>query len=380
MPHFNTFIVLLLCHTLTAQTISLTEIAALPSQIGESSGLIYTNNGTLWTHNDGGNSSELFAFSSIGAYERTLTINALNNDWEDLAQDAQQNVYIGDFGNNANNRIDLTIYKMAPPDIISSTTTSPIGVIQFHFPDQTVFPPSDRWKNFDVEAFIAAGDSLYLFTKNRTVPYSSITKLYRIPQAPGNYTAQLIDSFDTTEPNASFIFSVTGADISPDGKSLVLCAAHKLWLFTNFPRRDFFKGDVQELSFDIFTQKEGVCFGNDGHTLYLSDEHNSTLGGGKLYHTDIANYLATTSVTSALMKDVSFKLHRQDEQCEVILTLAKDTKLRLMRTNLAGQQKLLLKETTLTAGTHRIAWTNEETEFVSLYINNQLVKTEKISY
>lgn len=68
---------------------------------------------TAGAHNDSGNAT---AFSEInpesGLVIRTITpTGAHNRDWEDAASTGDT-LFIGDFGNNSNNRTDLGIYSI----------------------------------------------------------------------------------------------------------------------------------------------------------------------------------------------------------------------------------------------------------------------------
>ena len=88
------------------------QIASLPAILNESSGLENAGSGEFWSHNDKGGNPELYRFDTLGMLEQTLRItNASNVDWEDMTIDDAGNIYIGDFGNNNNERTDLKIYK-----------------------------------------------------------------------------------------------------------------------------------------------------------------------------------------------------------------------------------------------------------------------------
>lgn len=265
--------------SLFAQTLSLREVCSLSDSVKETSGLLYAKAGRFWTHNDSGDAPFLYEVDSTGALLRKIRIkNAQHIDWEELTSDEHQNIYVGDFGNNANNRRDLCIYKISSPDD-SSTTEAEAERISFRYPDQSAYPPADSLKDFDLEAFFYYKDSLYLFSKNRTNPPSGWTKRYRISARPGDYVAELLDSFQTGQSHV--IWSITSADISPDGKQVVLLSADKLWWFHDFKGSDFFGGKVQRFSLATFSQKEAICF-QDSEKLWISDERN-LLGGGKLY-------------------------------------------------------------------------------------------------
>ena len=74
----------------------------------------------IWTLEDSGNANEIYGLNfENGAIEKTLTIeNTENIDWEDITKDKEGNLYIGDFGNNDNERKDLCIYKMDKKSVI----------------------------------------------------------------------------------------------------------------------------------------------------------------------------------------------------------------------------------------------------------------------
>ena len=199
---------------------------------------------------------------------------------QESTRDAAGNYYLGDFGNNANDRTNLRIYKIPDPDTLSANTIIP-QLITFRFEDQLLFPPDSANMNFDCEAMFHFQDSLYLFSKNRGT--SMFCKMYRLPDVPGDYVAELVDSFNVGT-------WVTSADISPSGDRMVLLSESRLWLFSNITDADFFGGNAQMFSM-YFSQKEAVVFVDDS-TLYLTDEYFSLLGnGGNLYRIDLNSVL-----------------------------------------------------------------------------------------
>ncbi len=276
----------------SAQTAEMYEIADVPGIANETSGLELNNPNRLYTHNDSGGEPVIYCFDSLGTLLGTITIvNATNVDWEDLAQDAYGYIYIGDFGNNTNTRTDLKIYKIKNPDSIVTDTVS-AEIIYFSYEDQTEFPPPSDRMNFDMEAMVVFGDSIYLFSKNRTSPFDGYTKLYSLPKTPGTYIANLVDSFQTGEL-VSESGQITSADISPDGSKLVLISYTTMWLFQNFVGSNFFSGDVIKLDLSVLSQTEAACFRSETE-LYLTDEVVIIWGipfGGNLYYVDISDHV-----------------------------------------------------------------------------------------
>lgn len=256
----------------------LQRIAVLPEKLNENSGMLLQND-TIWLHNDSGDNPTLYAYQlGKGLLLEQKIPNSKNIDWEDLTKDQEGNIYIGDFGNNRNQRQDLCIYKLKGDDLGTSEIGA-VELIKFHYPDQKKFPPAANFQHFDVEAMIAFQDDLYLFTKNRTKPNDGYIKLYRLPQEAGVYTAVLQDSFKIKR--GKFRKSVTSAAMSEDGKTLALLSMGKLRIFKDFEAADFFNAKIQKTYNLWFTQKEAVVFKTED-ILYLSDE-KSPLGKARIY-------------------------------------------------------------------------------------------------
>ncbi|MDG5799219.1 SdiA-regulated domain-containing protein [Marinilabiliaceae bacterium ANBcel2] len=244
----------------------------LPSVIPESSGLIVTQSGNIWTHNDSGNSNELFQIDSNGNLLRTLIVsNVRNIDWEDLAADRDGNIYICDTGNNDNDRRDLAIYRIPDPDTVEGDEITAL-VINISYEDQKEFPPLKERRNFCVEGVVWSNDSLYLFTKDRSEPLTGYTKMYAVPDKPSEYTLAPIDSLFIDENERHM--RVTGADINFKTGEMVLLTRSGILSFTNYPKGRFFEGDIKQYVFtNDIGQSEGIAF-YDSKTLYITSEED----------------------------------------------------------------------------------------------------------
>ncbi len=188
-----TTIVFLYFQQVTSQNLSPSTL--LENTISETSGLILLNN-RLITHNDSGNTAELYEIdSSSGLITRSLEItNTTNIDWEDITYDDMY-IYIGDFGNNSGDRQNLSIYRVLITDYLTaSSSVIADGVINFNYKEQIDFTPSPFATNFDAEALISIENNLYLFTKNWN---NFQTDIYRIPKIPGEYEIQKIATLNT---------------------------------------------------------------------------------------------------------------------------------------------------------------------------------------
>lgn len=283
----NTLIILVLsfaCVSTRPPGPEFKPVISLPDQLDECSGMISLGNGLYAGLNDSGNDAELFVFKlSDQPDTRTIKISgASNHDWEELTADSSY-VYISDTGNNSGNRKDLKIYRISKAELIQNDEVR-AEQISFYYPEQKKFEPSNK-HDFDCEAMISAGDSLYLFTKNRG---NSKTDLYSIPKTPGNYQAKYHDRFDA-------MGLITGADFrqTPVKNSLVLIGYtvegkgyHPFILyFPDVKNTAFFKGPVERFMFDGKLQTESISF-HDDRSVYITNEEEHG-DKGFVYQVDI---------------------------------------------------------------------------------------------
>lgn len=276
------------------------QLCSFPNVLEENSGMYISDPNSIWLHNDSGDSSYLYQVDTSGNLLSTLFIeNASHVDWEDLARDNSDNLYIGDFGNNNNDRQNLRIYKIPSPSSVSNDTIQ-AEIIEFSYDDQTAFPPADPLKNYDLEAFVWMNDSLYLFTKNRTNPYDGFTRLYKLPATQGTHIATFVDSFDTQQTTS--LLSITSASLSPSKDYLALLNGAQAWIFYDYTGSNFFDGQVATFNLGTVSQKEAIAFVSDS-LLYYSDE-KTFINGGNLYALDISSWLESLN-TSTSVQDVA---------------------------------------------------------------------------
>lgn len=268
--YFTSFILLFFSVSLLAQK----EIASLHKKNDEASALLCVDN-LFITLNDSGNKPILFVINKKGIIVNECKIsNAQNIDWEALAYDGNDRIFIGDFGNNNNDRKDLAIYTVSKTEVLEKKQTK-ASRISFSYPDQKEFPPADSLLYYDAEGFVFQSDSLFIFTKNRTVPFDGISKMYGLSLKD---TVQIAKVYPTIHLKATTWLedSVTDAYLSED--LLFLLTYSKVYVF-------WFKNSInieliEEITLDQITQKEGICYADE--ILYFVDE-DSKLGEQKLY-------------------------------------------------------------------------------------------------
>jgi len=251
-------------------------LSTLPAPLNETSGLARADDSSLYIHNDSGHPADIFQISgTTGKIINTTRIPGVKNiDWEELTADSNF-LYVGDFGNNSGTRKDLVIYKINKSQL-SVLRSGEVEAIRFSYPEQTYFGPSNR-HNFDCEAMIVLGDSLYLFTKNRK---DLATDVYRLPKAPGSYSALHVSHFNTGG-------LITAADVLTGATNKLALLGYEfkgsrfksfLWVFKDFQDADFFGGRFTrtELSEDL--QAEAIVFESDSTLLISNEQEFGTTG------------------------------------------------------------------------------------------------------
>lgn len=233
------------------------QITRLPEMALESSGLALSTDSSFWTHQDSGGKAALFLFDLQGQHLDTWNFSEYtkNRDWEDLAQDPEGNIYIGDIGNNRNVRQDLEIHKISPEG-------KWLGTIKVNFENQEAFPPEKRDRNFDMEAMVWHNDSLHIFSKNRG--HKRVAR-YAFPDIPGAYSLNPLEEFKL---NAM----VTAGDISPDGSELALLAYGRIYLFKLSESAGYFDKPYRCIRFVKGGQAEALVYLNEQEILISNEK------------------------------------------------------------------------------------------------------------
>jgi hypothetical protein len=238
----------------------------------ESSGLAASSRhaGVYWTMNDGG-APVLFAFDRSGASRAKVRVTGAKVfDWEGLSMGpgpvkGRSYVYIGDIGDNALRRKFLTVYRVGEPDL-DDAATEQVEAIRLTYPDGA----------HDAEALMVhprTGD-LYVVIKSRerngvykaTAPLSTkrTNRLKHIANVdlPGGALLTLV------------VGRITGGDISPDGRRVVLCDYLQGWE-ASVPGGEFdqvWKAKWRSIGLGPRGQGEGVAYSSDGRSVLATSE------------------------------------------------------------------------------------------------------------
>ncbi|HKC63911.1 MAG TPA: hypothetical protein VKB86_09750, partial [Pyrinomonadaceae bacterium] len=252
----------------------------------ESSGIVASrrNPGLFWTHNDSGDAPVIYAFDRKGkSMGRWRVSGAEAFDWEDIAagpgpQSGTSYIYIGDIGDNYSRRDGITVYRVAEPVFTADEspskgdkqhTTEPSEAIRLKYPDG----------KHDAETLMIhpiTGD-LYIITKE----FRSAAGVYKL-KAPFNTATvnTLVRVSDVSVPNLVGGL-ITGGDISPDGRRVVLCdylSGYEIVL-PDDAKDDFdkiWKQPMTKIELGPRKQGEGVCYSLDGNSILATSEKRPT--------------------------------------------------------------------------------------------------------
>ncbi len=198
-----------------------------------------------YVHNDSGNPPDVFAIDSAGKVYATFHLTGTSNiDWEDIAvgpceppmPDAptpSDCVWVGDIGDNLNERKDVHLVRWSEPaGLPAAATNVSVSVakkdwqeLTFHYPDGPQ----------NAEALAVLPDGRLVVLTKRT---DGTSKVFRItphwPQVDDKPAK--VESLGTLELAAGGVtegseLKLTAADLTPDGSSLIVRTYGSLQLF-----------------------------------------------------------------------------------------------------------------------------------------------------
>jgi hypothetical protein len=189
--------------------------------IQEASALVASQQypGVYWTLNDHGGPPTLIAFDDQGRPRGEFSVtSAVNTDWEALqpgpGRDGGPALYIGDIGDNAAHRRDVTIYRVPEPRPAApangepnATPTPPAEAFTLTYPDGPHNAEALLVHPKTGEIVVISKDP-----KGR----SSVYQLPRLPKSGGVSRLERVAGLDVSALGSPGDL-VTDASISPDG-------------------------------------------------------------------------------------------------------------------------------------------------------------------
>lgn len=237
-------------------------------RIPEASGIAHSliNDNVLYTHNDSGGEASVFAIDTQGKYLAEIVIEgATNRDWEDIAtaidpRDGKAYIYIGEIGDNGARYPSVKVYRVMEPTITKADTVYHISSVESY---SIVYEDGPR----DAEALFVEPQSgdIYILSKREEQ-----VGIYQVP-----YPQSILEENTAKRLGSMNMGWVTAADISPDGKYI---------LVKNYPGvRRYKKGKNRSvlsalsskgksMPYSLEPQGEAVCFDRKGKGYYTLSE------------------------------------------------------------------------------------------------------------
>jgi hypothetical protein len=245
------------------------------ADLGEISGAVASRSfpGVWWVHDDSGGPAALSAIGDGGEDLGTYDLPGIEAfDWEDIAARGRQ-LYVADTGDNGRQRKDPRVFRVTEPDARPDGGGGTFGHVDaFHlvYPDGPV----------DAEALLVDPRTGDLLVLTKELGRSHVLMAGAGELRDGARVAMReVASFDVPSPRSTALglpgSLVTGADVSPDGRTVLVRTYRAILAFTRpagKPLAAAFAGPPCEVPQVDEPQGEAVAWSSDGRSyLFLSE-------------------------------------------------------------------------------------------------------------
>jgi hypothetical protein len=225
--------------------------------------------GTLYAHNDSGDSARFFAIDESARMLAEIQLNGGTAiDWEDIAVGQCPTgscVFIADIGDNDLNRSDCAIYRVPEPDTLP-TDGSVITASYERFP--FVYP--DGWHNAETLLVDPVTHRIFIVTKESEAP----SRVYELPtSAAANATATMI--FVGTLSVGVSAGPITGGAFSPCGDRILVRSYTSMFELARAAAGDLvsiFSAAPVLVPLAVEPQGEAVTYAADGRRYFTASE------------------------------------------------------------------------------------------------------------
>lgn len=217
----------------------------------EASGLVADGHGGAWAIDDSGNPANLYRIAADGQVQTVEVQGVTNNDWEELLATPDADVaWIADTGDRGQRRSSAVLHRVELP-------RSGVDAVE---PSRTI-SVSYGTESHDVEAGLVTQGSIWLFTKN-----TKRSTVLRVSLDQGNeVVAENVGEFTPPGP----IKLVTGAALSPDGRTILLRTYLGAWAYPlaagQSPLEALAGTKRCSVPTGVEIQGEAIAFNADGH-------------------------------------------------------------------------------------------------------------------
>lgn len=222
-------------------------------RITEASGLTVSERhpGVVFVVNDSGDAPRVFAVGPNGRTRAVLTLDGAEAvDWEALATGPDATLWVGDIGDNARVRDEVTVYRVREPDVLHD---GPVRWTSYRlrYPDRPQ----------DAEALMVHPRTGRLFVATKSLAGAGLYAAPRRLSADGVTTVRRVGAVGLL---------VTGGEFSPDGSRLVLRDYAAAYVYAASDRGPL--GDRRTVRLPDQVQGESVTWTRDGRALLVGSE------------------------------------------------------------------------------------------------------------
>jgi hypothetical protein len=247
--------------------------------LSEASGLCasHVTEGVFFTHNDSGESNDVYAFALDGSLVATLRLEgALSEDWEDIGvgpgpESGKSYLYVADIGDNDRIRTtSIVIERALEPELSASdrgrALSLPFESLYFSYPDEP--------HNAETLLVDPVSGDFYIATKGD--PDGARVYVARAPHSktaitPLEYVTTL--AFGRAPLGGSPL--ATGGSVAPDGSALLIRTYDAVFWWRRAEGKtlgEALLGEPCPLRVADEQQGEGVTFGADALSYYTLGE------------------------------------------------------------------------------------------------------------
>ena len=245
------------------------------ARLDESSGVCLSKRfgGSLWTHNDSGDTARVFLIEPSGTVRAEVPLQgAENRDWEDIAC-AKGWVYCADIGDNEAKHPSLVVYRFKESDVQLDKADGKRHLCPPVVCEKVTLTYPDGAR--DAETLLVRPDGVLMIASKG---FAGST-IYETPQPFKNGASM------TLRPIGQFVFPAddgwrgtlaTSGDIAPDGKHVALITYKRLYQWTLPAGKDawqkVWKSTPRSYRLPELPQTEAVCYAADGRSWWITSE------------------------------------------------------------------------------------------------------------
>jgi hypothetical protein len=229
----------------------------------------------IWSHNDSGDDSRIFATRKNGDFLGTIILEGADNrDWEDIAIgpgpiEGDNYIYVAEIGDNNARYPIKRIYRFSEPSVQSfSGDDNTLVLSEDEFDVITFVYPEDIKTDAETLLVDPLTKNIFIVTK-REYPVT----VYKLA-FPQNTNDTLVAS---KYGNIPFMLAV-GGDFSPDGSKLLIKTYEVIYLWErdgNESPADMWMREPVQVPYEREPQGEAIGFNADGTGFYtISEKRN----------------------------------------------------------------------------------------------------------